>query len=64
LFSYSWKVTEQKKINYPSWLIASGALDMVLDLATLALPLFVIRTLQMSRRKKFVVSGIFALGTL
>ncbi|KAH7377931.1 hypothetical protein DE146DRAFT_638006 [Phaeosphaeria sp. MPI-PUGE-AT-0046c] len=35
---------------------------MVLDIATLCLPLAVIRTLHVSLKKKFVVGGIFAIG--
>ncbi|KAH6675790.1 hypothetical protein B0J14DRAFT_372320 [Halenospora varia] len=60
--SFSWDRTVQNTINYPVWLIASGVTNMLLDIATLSLPLFVIRTLQMSPRAKVMVSGIFSLG--
>jgi hypothetical protein len=62
--SFSWDRTIQNDINYPVWLISSGTTNMVLDLVTLALPLSAISTLKMSRRSKFMVSGIFGLGIL
>lgn len=61
-FAWSWELTPSYTINYPVWLIANAALDMFLDLVTLCMPLFVIRTLHMSTKRKFVVSGIFSLG--
>lgn len=64
VFSYSWKTTGQPSIHYPTWLIVNGALDMVLDIMTLCIPLFVIRTLRISVKKKITVAGIFSLGFL
>jgi hypothetical protein len=50
------------KINYPVYLLTQAVLNLTLDIATLCLPLFVIRRMHMSRRKRFMVAGIFGLG--
>ncbi|PQE22106.1 integral membrane protein [Rutstroemia sp. NJR-2017a BVV2] len=63
--SFSWNTslgTEQYSINFFGYMIAVTTLNIVLDMATLALPAFVIRSLRLSRRKKAWVLGIFALG--
>ncbi|PQE33356.1 integral membrane protein [Rutstroemia sp. NJR-2017a WRK4] len=63
--SFSWNTslgTEQYSINFFGYLIAVTTLNIALDIATLALPAFVIRSLRLSRRKKAWVLGIFALG--
>ncbi|KAF7505270.1 hypothetical protein GJ744_001057 [Endocarpon pusillum] len=62
IFSFPWETIVHPRINYPAWLIVTGALDMVLDTMTLCMPLFVIRTLQISVKKKFTLAGIFSLG--
>ncbi|PQE20124.1 integral membrane protein [Rutstroemia sp. NJR-2017a BBW] len=65
--SFSWNIslgTEQYSINFFGYLIAVTTLNIALDIATLALPAFVIRSLRLSRRKKAWVLGIFALGGL
>lgn len=46
------------------FLITTGVLTIILDLITLSFPLFVIRMLHVTRRKKFVIAGIFLLGAL
>ena len=62
LCTYQWKRQAQTDINYPNFLLASAIISMVLDIATLALPLFVIRTLHVSTRKKIILGAIFWLG--
>ena len=59
-----WTRSQQNTINYPAWLITHAVLDVVQDLATLCLPLFVIRKMNMSRKRKIIISGIFWLGAL
>lgn len=62
LCTYQWKRQAQTDINYPSFLLISAVINMVLDIATLTLPLFVIRTLHVSTRKKIILGAIFWLG--
>ncbi|ERF76448.1 hypothetical protein EPUS_07328 [Endocarpon pusillum Z07020] len=62
IFSSSLETIVQARINYPAWLLVNGTLDMVLDIMTLCMPLFVIRTLQIGVKKKFTLAGIFSLG--
>ncbi|KAM3065410.1 hypothetical protein ACMFMG_011468 [Clarireedia jacksonii] len=49
-------------INFFAFSIAATALNIVLDIATLTIPAFVISSLHLSRRKKFWVIVVFALG--
>lgn len=51
-------------MNYGAFLTAFTAMDIVLDLIILCLPLPVIRSLQMDFRRKMSLLGIFWLGAL
>jgi len=62
--SLGWKSANHNAINYPVFFVSMAASNLALDLATLTLPLFVIRTLQMTTRRKYLVSGIFGLGLM
>lgn len=64
LLTYKWSAASQTSINYPAFLLSNAVINMVLDIATLCLPLAVIRTLHVSLRKKFMVGGIFGIGIL
>ena len=52
----------RQNFNCPDFLIWACVADILLDLATLCLPLFVIRNLQISLKKKICLVGIFWLG--
>ena len=60
--SQGWTKPGHNTINEPAFLLSMGAINMVLDIMTVCLPLFVIRTLHMSLKRKWSVGGIFALG--
>ena len=62
LLTYKWSATAQTDINYPMFLLASAVINMILDVATLCLPLAVIRTLHVNTRKKMMIGGIFGIG--
>ncbi|KAF2258868.1 hypothetical protein CC78DRAFT_537472 [Lojkania enalia] len=62
LLTYKWSATSQTSINYPAFLLVNAVINMVLDIATLCLPLFIIRTLHISKKRKIVIGGIFWLG--
>ncbi|KAF2828337.1 hypothetical protein CC86DRAFT_368592 [Ophiobolus disseminans] len=49
-------------IDYDQWLLANSLLNLAQDVATLCLPLPVIKNLHISTRRKFMVGGIFCLG--
>ena len=51
-------------MNWSAFGIAMAAINLVLDLATLCMPLFVISTLHMSFKKKAAVVGLIWLGAL
>ena len=51
-------------INVETFFIASGIINMISDIAILLLPLWAISNLQLSWKKKVVVSGVFATGGL
>lgn len=51
-------------INYTGFLLSMTAINMVLDVMVVCMPLSVIRALQMSSARKVQVSGIFLLGLL
>ena len=51
-------------LNYGAFLTAFAAMDILFDILILALPLPVIKSLHMSRKRKFTVIGIFWLGGL
>ncbi|MCJ1285829.1 hypothetical protein MMC26_005170 [Xylographa opegraphella] len=48
--------------NFFLFLTIMAALNILLDLITVCLPLFVIRSLQMSFKRKLVIASIFSLG--
>ncbi|KAK7182250.1 hypothetical protein DPSP01_006968 [Paraphaeosphaeria sporulosa] len=52
----------EQPINYPVWLLVNSILNFAQDVATLCLPLPVIKNLHISRTRKFLVAGIFGLG--
>ena len=62
--SNAWTKFDSHVIHYSSFLLAIAALNTVLDLTIVALPLFVIRKLNMSLKRKWSVSGMFLLGIL
>ena len=51
-------------IHYAAFLLSMGAINMILDVIVVCMPLFVIQTLQISSVRKAQVSGIFLLGFL
>ena len=51
-------------VNFPILYIVENLTDIVLDLFILCMPLTVIRTLHISTKKKWMLSGIFWLGAL
>lgn len=50
--------------NLNAYLIATSVINVILDFWILALPLSIVWTLQMSRKSKASLSGIFLLGAL
>ena len=62
--SDSWTRPGFPVINLGALLVSLAATNLALDLAVLCLPLFVIRTLHMSFKRKVMVTGIFWLGLL
>lgn len=64
-----WEYTKIGVSPYSNWEVndivyAFTLSDMLLDIIVVAMPLFVIRSLKLATRKKFLVSGIFLLGAL
>ena len=59
-----WNHRGQTNIDFGAWAISMAALDVVLDVLVLTLPLPVIRGLKISFRKKISVMAIFWLGLL
>ena len=51
-------------LNEGAMYTAQAVLDIALDIAVLAMPLPMIRRLQMSTKRKWNLMGIFWLGTL
>lgn len=49
-------------IDFPAWLIAIATISLTLDIITLCFPLFVIKNLMITRKKKIYLIGIFGLG--
>ena len=63
--SAAWTAPDQYRvINLPVYLLIMAAINTAMDLTIVCLPLFVIRTLRMSFKRKLLVSGIFLLGLL
>ncbi|KAL8652639.1 MAG: hypothetical protein Q9210_002565 [Variospora velana] len=59
----SWDISVPSKcINFETIVVAAEPFNCALDLAMVALPVRIIRTLQLSRRHKIQVSAIFLLG--
>ena len=50
--------------NYDDFFLAMEIVDVILDIAILCLPFRMIAALHLSLRKKFMLSGIFLLGSL
>lgn len=49
-------------IDFPAVLIATAAVSLAMDVATLCFPLFVIKNLNITTKKKIYLVGIFGLG--
>ncbi|KAI0006306.1 hypothetical protein F4779DRAFT_633091 [Xylariaceae sp. FL0662B] len=49
-------------INYNIFWMASGAIEAVIDVLIIAMPVRLVLGLQMSRRRKVTVAGVFTLG--
>lgn len=61
----SWDLTVPSKcINFETIVLAAEPFNCALDLAMVALPVRIIRSLQLSRKHKIQVSAIFLLGGL
>ena len=59
-----WNQAGNTNLDLGAWVIAMAASDVALDLTTLCLPLPIIRSLQISTRRKISLLGIFWLGFL
>ncbi|KAA6408787.1 MAG: integral membrane [Lasallia pustulata] len=57
-----WKIEEHFDMNYGAYSTAFAAMDIALDIATLCLPIPVIKSLHLSTTRKFALAGIFWLG--
>lgn len=62
--SDAWTKPTSTVIHYIAFLLVIAALNTALDLSIVALPLFAIRKLHMSPKRKLLVSGMFLLGIL
>ncbi|MCJ1327437.1 hypothetical protein MMC10_004106 [Thelotrema lepadinum] len=51
-------------LNYPAFLMAIAVFDLAIDVAILCLPVRPTIKLQMSKKRKYSILGIFALGSL
>lgn len=58
------KTTWGADIDYPAFMVAMGAIDILLDLLVLALPVPIVVKLHVNRNKKIQILAIFALGGL
>ena len=56
--------TNGTTIDFPVFYSMESLTNLILDLMILCMPLFVIRTLHMSTKKKWLLGGIFWLGAL
>lgn len=59
-----WKPGGTYSISYGVFLFSFAAIDMLLDIVILCLPLPVIRKLHMEKSKKFMLVGVFWMGFL
>ncbi|KAL5117423.1 hypothetical protein ACEQ8H_004739 [Pleosporales sp. CAS-2024a] len=57
-----WTLGKSYSINYGAFITSFAAIDLVLDVIILCLPVPVIRHLQINTHKKFLVIGIFWMG--
>ncbi|KAL8852118.1 MAG: hypothetical protein Q9221_002941 [Calogaya cf. arnoldii] len=63
--SFGWELPghdTHQTINLPVFLLSLAAINMILDLVVICMPLFVIRKLHLDRRRKLAVAGMFLLG--
>ncbi|XDG07882.1 hypothetical protein ABKA04_007497 [Annulohypoxylon sp. FPYF3050] len=59
---YWWTLGKTYTINYGAFLTSFAAIDLALDIVILSLPIPIIRSLHMNRRRKFLLLGVFWLG--
>ena len=59
-----WTITESYSINYGAFLTSFAAIDLLLDIVTLALPLPVVNRLQINKSRKVMLLGVFWMGAL
>ncbi|KAI1092131.1 hypothetical protein F5B19DRAFT_233881 [Rostrohypoxylon terebratum] len=59
-----WTLGKTYTINYGAFLTSFAAIDLALDITILCLPIPIIRSLHMDRKRKFLLLGIFWLGFL
>ncbi|KAH7316783.1 hypothetical protein B0I35DRAFT_512661 [Stachybotrys elegans] len=57
-----WTLGATYTINYGAFLTAFAAIDLALDIVILCLPIPVVRSLHVTRNKKFLLVGIFWMG--
>jgi hypothetical protein len=65
-FAFNWdKLTINGKCgNLPSYYLSTGIVNLLIDVAIVALPLPLLWGLQMKRSKKLALTAIFSLGAL
>ncbi|KAM7207780.1 hypothetical protein V8F20_001822 [Naviculisporaceae sp. PSN 640] len=63
-YDFSWVSRRGQCLNLNYFALFIGILEVLLDIAILVLPIRVILSLQMPRRAKFTVSGVFLVGVL
>jgi hypothetical protein len=59
-----WTLGKSYTINYGAFITSFAAIDLVLDVVILCLPVPVVRQLQIKTSKKFLITGIFWMGVL
>ncbi|EMR71348.1 putative integral membrane protein [Eutypa lata UCREL1] len=59
---YWWTLGKTYTINYGAFLTSFTAIDLVLDIVILCLPVPVIHSLNMNRNRKFLLLGVFWMG--
>ncbi|KAI0886272.1 uncharacterized protein GGS22DRAFT_126785 [Annulohypoxylon maeteangense] len=57
-----WTLGETYTINYGAFLTSFAAIDLALDIAILSLPIPIINSLHMNRRRKLLLLGVFWMG--
>ncbi|KAI1135012.1 hypothetical protein F5Y05DRAFT_396265 [Hypoxylon sp. FL0543] len=58
-----WTLGETYTINYGAFLTSFAAIDLALDIVILSLPIPIIHSLHMNRRQKFLLLGVFWMGS-